>query len=70
MSDRKEDVKRIVLEIIELIDDKLFGDVMDLPCVDELEAQIVDCVVDYTWDRATATKAFNNTDADLFPWSA
>ena len=66
MSDTKEDVKRIILEIVELVDDKMFGDDMDSPYVDELEAAFVDRVVDYLWDLEN-TRDFQD---DLFPWSA
>ena len=66
MSDTKEDVKRIILEIVELVDDKMFGDDMDSPYVDELEAAFVDRVVDYLWDLEN----IRDFEDDLFPWSA
>ena len=66
MSDTKDDVKRIILEIVELVDDKMFGADMDSPYVDELEAAFVDRVVDYLWDMEI-TRDFQD---DLFPWSA
>lgn len=62
--DNKELCKEVLLEFVELFDDKIGGPIMDLPCVDALEIQIVNIVVE-------AVLGMHDQDVDdLFPWSA
>jgi hypothetical protein len=62
----KELLKELLVDALEMVDDKIGGPVMDLPIVDEIEKNIVHVVVDVLWSLAT-----KETDVhDVLPWSA
>jgi hypothetical protein len=63
MSDTCKDV---ILDIIEMIDDKIGGPLMDITYVDEMEKTFVSCLVDELW-----TGNFEDIlRDDVLPWSA
>ena len=60
----KELLKEIILEVIELVDDKIGGPIMDHPIVDKIEAKIVDILVESLWIIKVEDKD------DIMPWSS
>ena len=48
--DDKEKCKAIVLNVVELMDDKIVGPVMDTPIVDAMERKIINTLVDWMWE--------------------
>jgi hypothetical protein len=63
MSDTCKDV---ILEVLEIIDDKIGGPLMDITYVDEMEKTFVSCLVDALWTGNIE----NILDDDILPWSA
>jgi hypothetical protein len=79
-NEMRETVKESVKEIIEIIDDKIIGDIMDIPIIDKIEEALVNALVDSLWkfeakgaDSANSTDKIDrviNENTPFLPWSA
>lgn len=64
--DKKKLCKELIIEFVELVDDKIGGPIMDLPVVDAIERSIIENSVDFLW---LIPIKIHDVE-DLMPWSA
>jgi len=65
----KKACTELIVGLVEIVDDKLGGPVMDLPVVDKIERKFIESVVDIIWELEVD---INNhvINHDPMPWSA
>jgi hypothetical protein len=76
-NEMRETVKESVKEIIEIIDDKIIGDIMDIPIIDKIEEALVNALVDSLWkfeakeaDGVDKLDRVITENSPFLPWSA
>lgn len=64
---KKKLFEEVIIDLIELIDDKIGGPIMDHPIIDDLERRMIHLLVDVLWDKMKEKSIEIN---DVLPWSA